>query len=126
MTDNKDYLKKAFDESQPTGTRYSAICQVQTEVLFKLKKLQDMAWRLDETKKILQQKALSEFKETLQVKFMEKYSKEVQAGSYTNPMMKDFSKIEAMETHGCYHFQGITVIKEDCNLCRRKCQVKGD
>ena len=42
---------------------------------------------------------------------------------YNEEMLKDFAILEEMEVRGCYHFEGVTVVKKDCNLCRRHCRV---
>jgi len=57
---------------------------------------------------------------------MEKYKEEIKSKRFTSKMIADFNRVEAMEEMGCYHFKGITIIKEDCNFCSRKCRMKGD
>lgn len=122
----KDYAKVAFSEDQPLDLRWNAICKVREEVLFKLKKLEELSWRYEEISKSIQKKSLKKFKEMLQIRFMTKYAEDIKAKRYIPAMIRDFEKLEKMEVMGCYTFKGIKVIKEDCDLCHRRCTVKGN
>lgn len=118
--------KITFDSSLPLANRYEALQKLRQEVLFKLQKLEEISYRYEEMSKSFQQDALKAFKEMLQIKFMEKWSKEISKKLFNKKMMIEFDKLQKIDKLGCYHFIGIKVIKEDCNLCDRRCSVKGD
>ena len=122
---NQDYAKIAFNEEETLEHRWQALQQVRSDVLFRLRKLEQLSFQYDQISKSLQQKALQNFKEMLQIRFMEKHKDVIASKKYTPEMLKDFEILEQIEKKGCYHFKGVLVIKEDCNLCSRHCKVKG-
>ena len=127
MSNNHEKEKEVYEilhnADAPLTERWEVAIRVEADIKFRMLKLQEIASRLEEAKKQLQQAALQQFKETRIAEFMEKYNVEIDLKKYNKEMLKDFTMLEEMEVRGCYHFKGVTVVKKDCNLCRRHCRV---
>ena len=122
--EEKKPIPAAFDSSKSLEERYASLQTIITTTAYKHSQLDQLLEQYQEISKALQRDAVERFKQMKKVEFMEKFKDEISSKKFSHEFLLAYTKMEEMETHGCYILKGVMVIKQDCNLCNRNCKVK--
>lgn len=123
MTTKKP-IPAAFDSSKSLEERYTSLQTIITTTAFKRAKLDQLLEQYQQISKALQRDAVERFKNFAKTQFMEAFKDEISSKKYSHEFLLAYTKLEEMENHGCYILKGVSVIKQDCNICNKHCKVK--
>ena len=111
-----------FNENETATARLSGVKILIEDCCLSIAKQQHGLKRLYIVEKNLVDKLIQEYRDKRVIEFMQKY------GTLTNltpDMVIEMKRID--KPAHCYKVEGITVIENDCNLCKkRSCEISGE
>lgn len=111
-----------FNGNESTQSRLSGVKILIEDACYSITKKQIGLERLYIFEKQLVEKLITEYKENRIIEFMKKFGDNKEL----NPdMVAEMKRID--KPAHCYKVEGITVVENDCNLCKkRSCELSGE
>jgi hypothetical protein len=116
-----EHLLKLFkltqDEIVADETKWEALTYLEADAVKKLNGLKKVLAGYELEKKSILNRAVEEYKQKIQVDFLFKWEKMINAGQFTAEMFKESDELERATTNNCFVFNGLKISRKPCGSC---------